>query len=42
MKKIEYETPKLTEAEFGEFVAGDSRTAPGQAQPNDQGSDDIP
>ena len=26
----------------GTFVAGDSRTAPGQAQPNDQGSDDIP
>ena len=42
MKKLEYETPKLTEAEYGKFVAGDSRNEPGQAQPNDQGSDDIP
>ena len=42
MKKLEYETPELVEAKFGTFVAGDSRTAPGQAQPNDQGSDDIP
>ena len=44
MKKAKksYETPKLTEADFGAFVQGDSRNAPGQAQPNDQGSDDIP
>ena len=40
MKKLEYETPSLTEAEFGTFVQGAS--APGQAQPDDQGSDDIP
>ena len=39
MKKLEYETPSLTEAEFGTFVQGAS--APGQAQPDDQGSDDI-
>ena len=41
MKKLEYETPKLTEAEYGTFVAGDSRNTPGGADSNDQGSDDI-
>ena len=40
--KTDYETPELKEADFGAFVAGDSRNAPGQAQPDDNGSDDIP
>ena len=40
MKKLEYETPELVEAKYGTFVQGAS--APGQAQPDDQGSDDIP
>ena len=40
MKKSEYETPELVEAKFGTFVQGAS--APGQANPDDQGSDDIP
>ena len=39
MKKLEYETPELAEAEYGKFVQGAS--APGKAQDNDQGTDDI-
>ena len=39
MKKLEYETPELAEAEYGKFVQGAS--APGKAGDNDQGSDDI-
>ena len=38
--KTDYETPELKEADFGKFVKGAS--APGQANPDDQGSDDIP
>ena len=40
MKKTDYETPELTEAEFGSFVQGVS--APGKAENNDEGTDDIP
>ena len=39
MKKFVYETPGLAEANFGKFVQGAS--APGKAQDNDQGTDDI-
>ena len=39
MSKIVYETPELTEAEYGKFVQGAS--APGTAQDNDQGTDDL-
>ena len=39
MKKLDYETPELTEAEYGRFVQGAS--APGKAEDNDQGTDDI-
>ena len=34
MKKLDYETPELTEAEYGKFVQGAS--APGKAEDNDQ------
>ena len=39
MKMLDYETPELAEAEYGKFVQGAS--APGKAQDNDQGTDDI-
>ena len=39
MKKFDYETPELAEANFGKFVQGAS--APGKAQDNDQETDDI-
>ena len=39
MKKLDYETPELTAAEYGKFVQGAS--APGKADDNDQGTDDI-
>ena len=39
MKKLDYETPELTVAEYGKFVQGAS--APGKAEDNDQGTDDI-
>ena len=39
MKKFDYETPELAEADFGRFVQGAS--APGKAEDNDQGTDDI-
>ena len=39
MKKFAYETPELAEADFGKFVQGAS--APGKADDNDQGTDDI-
>ena len=39
MKKLDYETPELTGADFGRFVQGSS--VPGHAQNNDQGSGDI-
>ena len=39
MKKLDYETPALTEAEYGKFVQGAS--APGKADDNDHGTDDI-
>lgn len=39
MKKFAYETPELAEANFGKFVQGAS--APGQAQDNDQGTENL-
>ena len=39
MKKLDYETPGLTEAEYGKFVQGAS--APGKADDNDQGTEDL-
>ena len=39
MKKFDYETPELAEADFGRFVQGAS--VPGKADDNDQGTDDI-
>ena len=39
MKKLDYETPRRAEADFGRFVQGAS--APGKADDNDQGTDDI-
>ena len=39
MKKFDYETPDLNEAEYGKFVQGASY--PGTAGDNDQGTDDI-
>ena len=39
MKRFVYETPGLAEANFGKFVQGAS--APGKADDNDQGTDDI-
>ena len=39
MRKFDYETPGLTVAEFGKLVQGAS--APGKAQDNDQGTEDI-
>ena len=39
MKKLDYETPELAEANFGQFVQGTS--TPGQAGNNDQGTGDI-
>ena len=39
MEKLNYEAPDLTEAEYGKFVQGAS--APGKADDNDQGTDDI-
>ena len=39
MKKFDYETPGLAEADFGRFVQGAS--APGKAENNDQSTEDI-
>ena len=39
MKKLDYETPELTEAEYGMFVQGAS--APGKAEDNDQTTEDL-
>ena len=39
MKKLDYETPELTEAEYGQFVQGAS--APGKAEDNDQTTEDL-
>ena len=39
MKKLDYEIPGLSEAEYGKFVQGSS--APGKANDNDQSSGDI-
>ena len=39
MKKLDYETPELAEANFGQFVQGTS--VPGQAGNNDQGTGDL-
>jgi len=39
MKKLDYETPELIEAEYGKFVQGAS--APGKADDNDQGTEDL-
>ena len=39
MKKLDYETPGLTGAEYGKFVQGAS--APGKADDNDQGTEDL-
>ena len=39
MKKLDYETPGLTEAEYGRFVQGAS--APGKAQDNDQSTEQL-
>ena len=39
MKKFDYETPELTEAEYGKFVQGAS--APGKAEDNDQLTEDL-
>lgn len=39
MKKLDYETPGLAEADFGRFVQGAS--APGQAQNNDQSTENL-
>ena len=39
MKKLDYETPELTEAEYGKFVHGAS--APGKAEDNDQTTEDL-
>ena len=39
MSKIVYETPELTEAEYGKFVQGAS--APGKADDNDQSTENL-
>ena len=39
MNKLDYETPELTEAEYGKFVQGAS--APGKADDNDQSTEDL-
>ena len=39
MHTISYEPPELVEAKFGQFVQGVS--APGKAENNDEGTDDI-
>ena len=39
MKKLDYETPELIEADFGQFVQGTS--APGQAGKNDQSTEHL-
>ena len=39
MKTFDYETPELTEAEYGKFVQGAS--APGKAQDNDQSTENL-
>ena len=39
MKKFDYETPELAEANFGKFVQGAS--APGKAEDNDQWTEDL-
>ena len=39
MKRIDYETPELAEADFGKFVQGAS--APGKAQDNDQSTENL-
>jgi len=39
MQTINYETPELTEAEYGKFVQGAS--APGKADDNDQSTEDL-
>ena len=39
MKKLNYETPELTGAEYGKFVQGAS--APGKADDNDQSTEDL-
>ena len=39
MKKFDYETPELAEADFGRFVQGAS--APGQARDNDQSTENL-
>ena len=41
MKKLDYETPELTEAEYGRFVQGDSRNAPGKADNEEHTTNDI-
>ena len=39
MKRIDYETPELAEADFGKFVQGAS--APGKSQDNDQSTENL-
>ena len=39
MSKLDYETPELTEAEYGKFVQGAS--APGKADDNDQSTENL-
>ena len=39
MKRIDYETPELAEADFGKFVQGAS--APGKADDNDQSTEQL-
>ena len=39
MKKFDYETPELAEADFGRFVQGAS--APGKAENNDQSTENL-
>ena len=39
MRTFDYEPPELAEAKFGKFVQGAS--APGKAEDNDQGTEDI-
>ena len=39
MKKFDYETPELAEADFGKFVQGAS--FPGPAKDNDQETEDL-
>ena len=37
--RMDYEIPELAEANFGKFVQGAS--APGKAEDNDQGTEDL-